>query len=55
MAHKKDETPVWRPIEVSTERNGMEVAPIEVPIAQAPDGSTRPTPKSGDAAKTKEN
>lgn len=55
MAAKKDKQPdAWRPIEVSTERNGFNPAPIEVPVAVAPSGATAPAPKSGDAANDKE-
>lgn len=34
----------WRPIEVSTSRNGYDPTPIEVPVTKAPDGGTAPAP-----------
>lgn len=55
MAAQKDKQPDgWRPIEVSTERNGFKTEPIEVAVKATTEVST-PAPKSGDAANTKEN
>lgn len=58
MPRSKSEQPTdgWRPIEVSTQRNGYDPTPIEVPVTTAPDGGTAPTPSTAASpAKDKEN